>query len=90
MQDEGAELERKRSYGRGGAGNLCRPSEIRAAEEQATNETQAATGAAEDGAEKRRKSSVGSLLSSDTGSRRGSILNLFRRGSKDETKNETS
>ncbi|TKA80067.1 hypothetical protein B0A49_02507, partial [Cryomyces minteri] len=23
MQDEGAGLERKRSYGRGGAGNLC-------------------------------------------------------------------
>ena len=38
------------------------------------------------GETKRRKSSAWSLPSGDTGSRRSSIMSLFRRGSKDESR----
>ncbi|KAF4309236.1 hypothetical protein GTA08_BOTSDO01883 [Botryosphaeria dothidea] len=72
-------IERYTSYGRGGAGNLRRRSELRAAETvlvQSKDDEESSTG--------RRRSSVWSL-SSSPGSRRDSIwkaaANVFRRHS---------
>ncbi|KAF2735285.1 hypothetical protein EJ04DRAFT_576233 [Polyplosphaeria fusca] len=72
MGDEPIMTERCTSYGRGGAGNMRRPSVVAQAKETLANITENATPS-------RRRSSTWSMGSN--GDRRGSILNVFRKNS---------
>jgi len=86
MDETGMPIERKKSYGIGGAGNIRRPSDF----VFPTKSTDNNGGENED-----RRPSLSSLWSAITPSpssspseKRASLLNLFRRGSKDKTEGQ--